>query len=81
MKALMKAIELLGNVDDQHRLRAEVPEDVPTGAVRVIVLVPEEDTAGNSWAEGIAAAWSDELSDTRQDVYTLNDGRPVNASR
>lgn len=77
----MKAIELVGKIDDQHRLRAEVPAEIPAGAVRLIVLIPEEDDAGNAWAGGIACAWADELADSRQDIYTLNDGQPVHESR
>ena len=34
-----------------------------------------------AWARGIAAEWADELSDPRQDIYTLEDGQPLNASR
>jgi hypothetical protein len=37
----------------------------------------EEDEAGTAWAMGIANEWSAELSDTREDIYTLNDGEPV----
>ena len=77
----MKAIELVGNIDEQHRLRAQVPEGLPAGPVRLIVLLPEEDDAGLSWAQGIAREWSDELSDAKQDIYTLDDGRPVDAPR
>jgi hypothetical protein len=77
----MKAIELVGDIDDQHRLQAQVPEELPVGPVRLIVLVPDEDDAGNAWASGAAREWSDELRDSRQDLYTLDDGQPVNASR
>jgi len=42
----MKAIELVGDIDEQHRLRADVPKDLPAGPVRLIVLLPEEDDAG-----------------------------------
>ena len=79
----MNAIELIGDVDEKHRLQVQVPNDVPPGQVRVIVLVPEpeEDEAGKLWPEGIAREWSTELSDPREDVYTLDDGRPVNAPR
>ena len=77
----MKAIELVGDIDDQHRLRAQVPEELPTGPVRVIVLLPEEDQAGIAWARGVAREWSEELSDPKQDIYTLDDGQPVNAPR
>jgi hypothetical protein len=27
----MKAIELIGDIDEQHRLRARVPEELPAG--------------------------------------------------
>jgi hypothetical protein len=77
----MKAIELFGNVDDQRRLHAQVPEGVPAGPVRVLVYVPEEDDAGAAWPRGLAAEWADDLSDPQQDIYTLEDGQPVNAPR
>ena len=76
-----KAIELVGDIDEHHRLRAQVPEEVPAGPVRLIVLLPDEDDAGSVWANGIAREWSDELSDPKQDIYTLDDGQPVNAPR
>jgi hypothetical protein len=44
-------------------------------------VAPEEDEAGVSWMRGVAAEWLDELADARQDIYTLQDGRPVDASR
>lgn len=80
----MKAIELVGDIDERHRLKAEVPEDLPPGRVRLIVLLPdqdaaEEDEAGMRWAAGLAQEWSAELKDGRQDIYTADDGQPVNA--
>ena len=77
----MKAIELVGDVDEQHRLHARVPAEVPAGQVRVIVFLPGEDDAGGLWADGIAAEWSAELADPREDIYSLADGQPVNAAR
>jgi len=77
----MKAIELIGDIDEQHRLRASVPEELPAGPVRLIVLVSEEDEAGTVWAHGLARVWADELSDSRQDLYTLVDGQPADATR
>lgn len=77
----MKAIELVGDIDEQHRLYARVPEELPSGPVRLIVLLPEEDEAGVVWARGVASEWSEELGDSRQDIYTLSDGQPVNAPR
>jgi len=77
----MNAIELIGDIDDEHRLHAQVPKELPAGQVRVIILLPGEDEAGGVWAHGIAAEWSAELQDPREDIYTLNDGQPVNARR
>jgi len=77
----MKAIELIGDIDEQHRLHAQVPTEIPAGQVRLIVFLPGEDEAGSLWADGVASEWSAELSDSRQDIYTLEDGQPVNATR
>lgn len=74
----MKAIELVGEIDKGHRLHADMPQEVPPGRVRVIVLLPEEDDAGSRWAHGVAKEWSAELRDQRQDLYTMEDGQPVN---
>ncbi len=77
----MKAIELIGQVDDQHRLRADVPEGLPAGPVRLIVLLPEDDDTGIAWTQGVTREWAEELRDARQDIYTLEDGQPANAPR
>jgi len=77
----MKAIELVGDIDEQHRLRAQVPAELPAGPVRLIVLLPDEDDAGMAWAKGVDREWLEELRDSRQDVYTLEDGQAVNAPR
>ena len=76
----MRAIELVGNIDDQHRLKAHVPDELPAGPVRLIVFVPEEDDAGAAWKHGIDREWATELADSREDIYTLDDGQPVNAT-
>jgi hypothetical protein len=70
----MQAIELIGDIDDQHRLQARVPEGLPGGPVRLIVLLPDEDQSGFAWARGVAKEWAEELQDTSQDIYTLEDG-------
>jgi hypothetical protein len=63
------------------QLHAQVPKELPTGQVRLIVLLSGEDDAGGMWAHGIAAAWSAQVQDPREDMYTLDDGQPVNAPR
>ena len=77
----MNAIELVGDVDERHELRVQVPSEVPAGPVRVIVLVPDEDDAGSAWQHGVARAWAAELNDSREDIYTLDDGQPAHAPR
>jgi hypothetical protein len=49
--------------------------------VRVIVLISEEDEGGAAWAGGVSSEWSAELNDPAQDIYTLNDGQPIDAPR
>jgi hypothetical protein len=73
----MRRIELIATIDDQHQLHADVPPGVPSGPVRVLVLVPDEDDADVAWTELIARAWARELADPDEDIYTLEDGRPV----
>lgn len=77
----MKAVELIGEVDEQHRLKAQAPEALAPGLVRILVLIPEEDEAGSAWAQGIGREWAAELSDPHEDIYTLEDGDPVSATR
>ncbi len=79
----MIAIELAAEVDELHCLHINLPSSVLPGKVRVIVLThePEEDDAGATWVNGITHEWAEELSDSRQDIYTLEDGKPVHAAR
>ena len=67
---------MIGAVDEQHRLKADAPESLPPGPVRVLVLPPENDFG---WTDAIAAEWSDVLADPREDLYTLEDGHPLDA--
>lgn len=77
----MEPIEIVGEIDEQHQLHAQVPEGVPVGSVRVILMAPEEDEAGRAWAASLRAEWSEDLADPRQDIYTLEDGQPINEAR
>jgi hypothetical protein len=73
----MSSIPIQGQVDDQHRLSAVVPESVPPGPVTIWLAPTEEDDAGGAWMQGIAQQWADELLDARQDIYTLSDGEAL----
>jgi hypothetical protein len=84
----MKTIEVFGQVDEHHRLSATVPTEVPPGPVRLALTVPSpaptptnEDDADPQWALGVAREWREDLADTRQDIYTLADGDPVDEAR
>jgi len=77
----MKAVELVGDIDEHHRLRAQVPEEFPPGPVRLIVLLPHEDDSGTAWVQGVSQEWRDDLQDSRQDIYTLEDGHAANEPR
>jgi hypothetical protein len=74
----MSVLTVTGHVDDQHRLTANVPDTVPPGPVTVqISPATDEDDAGGAWMAGIAREWENELSDPREDIYTLHDGEPI----
>jgi len=52
----MRTIELIGDIDGQHRLHTRVPTEISAGqAPRVMVFLPEEDEAGRLWANGMAS--------------------------
>jgi hypothetical protein len=76
----MKTIKVIGSVDEQHRLCAEVPATVPPGPVEVVLVVPSdsEEEISREWTEGIAREWAAEWREPREDIYTIEDGQPVN---
>lgn len=76
------SIPIRGHIDADHRLSAEVPDSIPPGPVTIWVepLPQHEDDAGAEWQRGIAREWQAELADTREDIYSLTDGSPVDAS-
>ncbi len=73
----MKAFEITAQVDKNRLLQIEVPEGISPGKVRLILLVPEEDDAGEAWMNGISREWKAELSNADEDIYTLEDGDPI----
>jgi hypothetical protein len=77
----MSDLTVTGHVDQNHQLSARVPDSVPPGPVTVsIVPAPQEDDAGDAWMAGVAYEWADELSDPREDIYTMADGEPIRES-
>jgi hypothetical protein len=78
---MMQVLELMGEVNAKHLLQAQVPEALRPGPVRIIMLIPEAEDAGAAWRQGITPDWAAELSDPREDIYTLEDGKPLDTVR
>ena len=77
----MDMVKLSGNVDENHRLSAQVPASISPGPVTVLVVpVSQEEHEASVWSAGVAREWADELRDTAQDIYTMADGEPVRES-
>jgi hypothetical protein len=79
--AFMKIVDTVGNLDAQRHLTADIPADLPPGPVRVAVFSPMETSADDAWTHAIAKEWSAELGDPREDIYTVEDGYPVDIPR
>ena len=78
----MRTIELIANVDEQHRLSAEVPADVKPGPVKIVLALPTDpDEEGGWWREAVSHIWAPDWSDPREDIYTLADGKPSHGPR
>lgn len=80
MDSTMVAIEVSGEIDDQHRLQLDEPLPVAgPRRVRVIVLFPsdDEDIAESVWLSAATShAAFDFLKDTAEDIYSARDGVP-----
>ncbi len=72
-------IRVTGTIEEGGRLVASVPDSIAPGTVEVLIIAKNgtEDDAGENWMAGVAREWHDELNDSRQDIYTLADGVPV----
>ena len=77
----MKTIELVGHVDEQHRLHVELPSDIQPGPVKVTLQAAAEENEEGDWRALINQSWAKDWSDPREDIYTLEDGKPSHESR
>ena len=41
----------------------------------------DEDTSGQEWMAGISREWEADWLDPREDIYSLEDGEPLDATR
>ncbi|MBI3466509.1 MAG: hypothetical protein HY000_26135 [Planctomycetes bacterium] len=70
----MPPIKPVEDVDEQHRRSAEVPLTAAPANAPGMVQAVEDDDAGLAWMAGIGREWEAELSDEREDLYSLADG-------
>ncbi len=76
----MHAHRITGHVDERHNLSAQVPDTVPPGPVTITIVPAESNDQDDEWAVGVSQEWAEELTDVRQDIYTLDDGEPLDAA-
>ncbi len=77
---MLTAIETTATIgaNRQLTLDEDLPETVSAGKVRVIVLFNEEDFDENEWLKAASKnEVFDFLNDEAEDIYTLEDGKPV----
>lgn len=77
----MKPVELIGHVDEQHRLHVELPAEVRPGPVKVTVGPATEEDEEADWQALINHSWTEDWSDPREDIHTLEDGKPSHKFR
>jgi hypothetical protein len=77
----MKHIELIGHIDEQLRLHAELPANIQPGPVKITVQPTTEEDQEGDWRALINQSWAKDWSDPREDIYTLDDGVPSHESR
>lgn len=77
----MRAIETTGTLTTQGQIQLDhpLPQDKPS-RVRIILLVAEEeDLDEQTWLNAVSRNPSFAfLNDPEEDIYTLEDGHPVN---
>jgi hypothetical protein len=79
MEIALKAFEVAGTIDEQRQLHLDAPLPVAgPSRVRVIVLIPEKiDVEEKEWYRAAAANPAfDFLKESKEDIYTLADGKP-----
>jgi len=75
----MPAFEALGEIDKDGRIKLETPIGVEGQKVKVIILIPDnEEISDAEWLKVINQSDSfDFLNDPEEDIYSLEDGKPV----
>lgn len=79
----MKAIEVVGTIEEDRRVRLDEPLPPGVGGrVRLIILVGEDDPTDQEWLSAASQGGAfDFLKEPEEDRYTLRDGRPFDDAR
>ena len=79
----MKAIEVVGTIEEGRRVRLDNP--LPPGVagrVRLIILVGEDEPSEQEWLQAATQGGAfDFLNAPDEDRYTLRDGKPFDDAR
>ena len=76
----MRAIETTGILTTQGQIQLDhpLPQDKPS-RVRVILLLSDDDLDEQTWLSAVSSNPSFAfLNDPEEDIYTLEDGYPIN---
>ncbi len=74
----MKAIEITGSINEQGNVELDQPlTDTKPTRFRGILLFPELDEAQEWSLSALKTSALDLLSDPEEDIYTLEDGKPL----
>lgn len=84
MDTLMRAIETTATIDDSRHLLLDAPlPEQANGRVRVIILFADDSEISEQ--EWLRAAMSSPsfafLKESKEDIYTINDGKPFDAEK
>jgi len=79
----MKAIEVVGTVEEGRRVRLDEPLPIGVGGrVRLIILVGEDEPNEQEWLHAARQGGGfDFLNAPEEDRYTLRDGKPFDDAR
>ncbi len=76
----MKAIEIKGKVDKDGKLHLFQSLDIKNAEVKVIILYPDAELEEQEWLSMISHNPTFSfLTDVKEDIYTLEDGKPFQA--
>jgi hypothetical protein len=84
METTLSAIELSGTINENHQIQLDEPLPIEASKrVRVIVLYStDDDISEKEWLQAATTSSAfDFLDDPAEDIYTLEDGKPLSDER